>query len=413
MWKKGTFEKCKSLKEISIPDGVVELGPYCFSGCSSLERIDLPKTLKTIGKRAFCSCKSLKELIIPDGITEIPGGSFGGVFEGCTSLITVRLPETLTMLGQSAFGYCYRLASIVIPGSVKEIGPKAFWECYDLTRIELPDGLEVIGEDVFGCCNSLKSVSFPKTVKSVGKNAFWSCYGLREAIVPDGVEIEKAAVFGNCPNLWKKTGKELPSRVTLELLSDPFECECFLNLSGKDVQPYMNEHYSDPLDDGFESRSFLYVKWGQYREVTLDGKDISVSSLFFRPMEYGFSWWRDHDDDLQAALSDLKPGCYGVIDRREMYKSRTVFSIELKGVPFNKYCLQLLRMARGNWGSPTAAIQNKLIPDMGLSCDKILYCGVEIDGEFQEDMGSQGKTQRFVFYKNQDGFIKMTGEYAY
>ena len=404
----GTFNGCSSLKEIAIPEGVEEIGAMSFEGCCSLERILLPKTVHLIGREAFKGCSSLKEVQVPEGVETIQEATF----EGCVSLSEVHLPGTLAKIEKRVFMGCHRLSAIMLPGSVKEIGAQAFWECYDLSAAVLPDGLEAIQDGAFGCCNHLVSISVPKTVNHIGKYAFWSCCGLREATLPEGVFIDKT-VFINCNSIGKAPGKNLPDAVALEIVSDPYDCECRINLSDKEAARYMNEAYSSLQDDGFEPDCVSFIKWGCYRGAALDGKEVSVEGLFNRPMDFHSTLWEDHFDDLQEVLSHLMPGRYGVIDRRVMSKSRTIFNIALNGAPFNKSCLKLLRMSREGIGSPNMKIQQKLIPDMSLCGNKLLYCGVEVYGEFVSDMGSQGAVQRFVFRREEDGSINVVGEYTY
>lgn len=402
----GTFNACHSLKDIVLPEGIEVIGSASFKDCSSLRSIHLPKTLKTLGNYVFEGCASLKELRIPDGITEL----LWNVCTGCASLKTVILPESLIKIGHGAFKDCYRLSSITLPHSIKEIGSEAFWECYDLSSIELPDGLEVVGNGAFGICNSLSTIRLPKSIKSVGKNAFWSCIGLMEVLTSDGEAVNNKEVFSNCPNLGKKTSKGVPASATLEIMADPYECECFINLSEKDVAPYMNENYSDPNEGDFSSTLVSFVEWGRYREAYLDDKEIPFETLFFRPMEYYQTKWTEPFDDLQKALSVIKKDSYGIIDRREMYKSLMQYHIDLNGIPFNKYGLKLLRISERNKYSP---IPNKIVPHFSMSHTKLLYCGKEVEGELLFDMGSQGKVNRIVFYKDKDGEIKIIGEYTY
>ena len=54
-----TFECCKSLKSIEIPDGVEYIGKKCFS-FSEIKEITIPSTLKGIDKDAFADCENLK-----------------------------------------------------------------------------------------------------------------------------------------------------------------------------------------------------------------------------------------------------------------------------------------------------------------------------------------------------------------
>lgn len=397
--ERGTFQECISLKEIVLPSCLEEIGAYCFFGCNSLTEVSLPGTVVKIGEYAFDGCRSLKRIDLPDGMTEIQCG----VFLSCDSLTTVKLPNSLEVIGESAFWGCYQLSSLVLPASVRMIGKGAFVDCYDLRDIVLPEGLEVIGSGAFRCCNSLGSITLPSTVRRVGDDAFWGCFELRDVAAPEAVLANKKVVFANCPNLGKKASNKLPSSTTIEILSDPYECDCFVNLSEKEVAPYLSEEYSDPSDDGFDPCSLTFVKWGRYRSATLDGKEVPFDSLFHR------QWTDRYDDDFERTLSMLRPGFYGIVDIREIYKSSTTFHIELNGSPFNKYCVKLLEMHRGDLYS----LQHNVIQDLSMSEDKLFYCGTIIEGKFQGDLGSQGQTKRFVFFKEQDGSIRIVGEYTY
>ena len=59
------------LEEISLPDQITDIPPYCFAGCGSLKKIHLPEQLRTIGDYAFQDCAELSELNIPPRLEEI------------------------------------------------------------------------------------------------------------------------------------------------------------------------------------------------------------------------------------------------------------------------------------------------------------------------------------------------------
>ena len=58
------FYNCTSLKSITVPASVTEIGAFAFRGCSSLEAFTLPATVLTVGQSVFFSCTGLKELRI-------------------------------------------------------------------------------------------------------------------------------------------------------------------------------------------------------------------------------------------------------------------------------------------------------------------------------------------------------------
>lgn len=79
-----TFENCKNLKEILLPDTLSSIGENAFKGCSVLKAINIPGNVKEIGDSAFEECVSLDEITIPHSI--VLGK---GVFCSCTALKTV------------------------------------------------------------------------------------------------------------------------------------------------------------------------------------------------------------------------------------------------------------------------------------------------------------------------------------
>lgn len=86
----GTFLRCKSLKEIIIPDTVEKIGELAFSDCEKLEKVILPKSLKSIDKKAFENCKNLTEINIPDTIEYIAYNAF----DDCEKLENIKIPKT-------------------------------------------------------------------------------------------------------------------------------------------------------------------------------------------------------------------------------------------------------------------------------------------------------------------------------
>jgi TPR repeat protein len=63
------FRNCRSLINVIIPDGVTHIGKWAFIHCSNVESLTLPDSIKYIGDMAFYNC-SPKEIIIPKGPEE-------------------------------------------------------------------------------------------------------------------------------------------------------------------------------------------------------------------------------------------------------------------------------------------------------------------------------------------------------
>ena len=87
------------------------------------------------------------EVTIPDGVTEIGAD----VFCRETNLVSVVIPEGVTGIGEGAFYYCPNLVSVSLPGTLKRIEDRAFGWCFSLDPVSLPTGLEVLGGYAFDC----------------------------------------------------------------------------------------------------------------------------------------------------------------------------------------------------------------------------------------------------------------------
>lgn len=85
--------------------------PYAFAHAQSLETIQLPEKLESIGTGAFSNCSDLKDITLPQAIELIPALAF----YRCISLETVKLPDSLIEIGHRAFSYCSSLSQMIMP----------------------------------------------------------------------------------------------------------------------------------------------------------------------------------------------------------------------------------------------------------------------------------------------------------
>ncbi len=119
------FEGCTSLKTVIIPKKITKIPDYCFSGCSSLEDIQINKTNPVnceIGSYAFKDCTAIKKLgnvekdtsgnikTITDSLNVTTIGDYA--FSGCTGIKIAVLPKSVTKVGDSAFSGCLNLVEI-------------------------------------------------------------------------------------------------------------------------------------------------------------------------------------------------------------------------------------------------------------------------------------------------------------
>lgn len=144
----------KNLNSVVVPDTVIKIGDYAFSGCEHLSEVTFPNTLQAIGANPLSGTyyefsktkknsgmgpttvapfivnnryllKPLLELyqeeyVVPEGITVIADNAFSGT--NCASLETLTLPKSLIYLGKDALAFCSVLKTLNIYKGVQEFG---------------------------------------------------------------------------------------------------------------------------------------------------------------------------------------------------------------------------------------------------------------------------------------------------
>ena len=241
---KWAFTFCKSLTDITIPDGVKIIGDYAFNHCQSLTSVTIPESVKIIGNCAFFCCESLPAITIPDSV-KIMGES---AFENCFSLKTItyigiaaqwnnwqrgshwnyNTPSKIVVepMAKLINGIYYRLnkgkltAKVIKLGSserdieipkavefngvsycVTSIGEYAFFRCDSLTSVTIPDSVTNIEDYAFDGCISLTSITIPNGVTNIGNCAFRGCYKPTTIIIPESVTSIGVWAFWYCNSL--------------------------------------------------------------------------------------------------------------------------------------------------------------------------------------------------------------------
>lgn len=152
------FYQCINLTDINLPDTVITIGNYAFSGCTKLGTkeeagFDIPTSVVTLGSGAFSNCPGLTSITIPAGVSKI----LDKTFQNDTGLTSVTWDVSLlTEIGASAFEGCSGLTEMNIPSGTIKIGAAAFKNCTGLTKIVIPASVTSIAGTAFdGCDNAL------------------------------------------------------------------------------------------------------------------------------------------------------------------------------------------------------------------------------------------------------------------
>lgn len=129
---------------VSVPEGIEAIGDDALSG-KNVRQVDLPASLRFIGRRAFSKCLRLEELRLPDSVEEIDVEAF----KECASLRGIEFGKGLQKIQARAFWYCSRLEKVELPESVQLIASRAFEGCSALRQVAIRNPGAEMDEYVF------------------------------------------------------------------------------------------------------------------------------------------------------------------------------------------------------------------------------------------------------------------------
>lgn len=179
--------------EITIPEGVENLGHYLFYDYYSIKTIELPSSIISIGEYAFFNCYQMTNIRFDESLTSIGDCAF----YRCGVLTELELPESLTSIGVCAFADCYNLSEVEFPEALTSIGECAFADCDNLINVKISEGLTSIGRSAFISCDKLSQVEIPESVTRIEEGAFEDCPALESMTLPPALEYIGDYAFEN------------------------------------------------------------------------------------------------------------------------------------------------------------------------------------------------------------------------
>ena len=102
---------------VKIEEGITTIPIASFYSYKNLTTVMLPDSMTEIGIGAFMSCESLKNVLNSKGEQKLPDKVHTVAlvaFNGCSSLETLDLGKSVYSLGSSAFGDCTSLREITL-----------------------------------------------------------------------------------------------------------------------------------------------------------------------------------------------------------------------------------------------------------------------------------------------------------
>ena len=98
----------KYLENVTIKNGVRKIENSAFSN-SSIKSVSIPESVVNIGTEVFCFCEKLEEVSFRASVKSVPQG----MFYGCKSLKTIGLPDCITQIGYYSFMDCENLEACI------------------------------------------------------------------------------------------------------------------------------------------------------------------------------------------------------------------------------------------------------------------------------------------------------------
>lgn len=180
--------------------GITGLRQYAFYG-SSINSIELPDGLITIGSYALANCTNIKEIEIPNSVSSINGNAF----RSCSSLNKITLYNEPIEIYSGAFAYG-KITTVNYNGSISDWNNNIKFndtqqfmssaetvimdgEILDLNDLHIGDGIEQINYYVFSGWKNLTKVTIDEGVVRLRQNAFYNDANLTYITIPSSVTV--------------------------------------------------------------------------------------------------------------------------------------------------------------------------------------------------------------------------------
>lgn len=230
------YDKATNIGTLVFSAPVISIPDMAFSGVSKLKSMNLPESVKHIGKNAFANT-GLSSIKIPENVERIDNDAF----VGCSSLSRVQIDDIASwcriVFGNSnanPLSYAGELyiddvlmTELVIPDGLTSIQDFAFYGAQSIRSITVDDDVNTIGQSAFYQCSNLTKVcisdlsswckiSFENASSNplyYAKNLYLNDVAVSELTIPEDVSEIHDYAFNNCTTLSKLTINDSIERI--------------------------------------------------------------------------------------------------------------------------------------------------------------------------------------------------------
>ena len=209
--KSNIIGECKSLKELTIGNGIDKLPPICLN-CPKLEKLRIEDSENSLliiegsglpTSSSYGTLRYLSSIFSGCGLKEVyigrnlkPKWSTNEVLDyfikapfqgfGISKVVIGPYVTSIEMrckrdwsdgyCTEQAFKDCKELTEVIFQSSlIKEIPEEAFSGCDNLQKIKLPNSVQRIEEGAFKGCNSLSTIDLGENLEYIGRSNFYYC----------------------------------------------------------------------------------------------------------------------------------------------------------------------------------------------------------------------------------------------
>ena len=188
----GAFAECYSLSTLELEDTdraglTLTIGNYAFFNDVSLRNLSFPVQITEIGDYAFADCHNVASIAFDDASTVIIGKY---AFMSNHYLYSVSLPASLVSMDEGIFADCSRLTDVTLSNVAIPIPDYAFYGCFALREFSVPSAVTAIGEYAFSGTH-INKVTFNagSADLTIGKFAFSETPLLTSVTFPDNLKL--------------------------------------------------------------------------------------------------------------------------------------------------------------------------------------------------------------------------------
>ena len=290
------FKNCTTLANITIPqgitdigedafyntayynnpdnweDGILYIGEYLIAAKHTNTSCNIKEGTKVIANTAFRNSANIRGVVIPNSITKIPGYAF----YDCINLRYVKIPDSVKYIDRLAFCNCSSLTSVTIPESVEYMEYGVFDGCDSLTVLNYNAiDCKPIGEGeeygIFAKCTSIKQINFGNKVKNIPEYAFLRCTSLENLTIPNSVTNIGEYAFYDCTalkNIYFTGTKTAWNNLTVGIQNTPLS----------NAKVYFNKSMPIPIASakvsGIKTKTYSGKTIKQSIKVKLGGKTL-------------------------------------------------------------------------------------------------------------------------------------------